>query len=100
MGFFDHLVGFFGGERRDDFSVRATMGAVHGDLDQVYAILRLLADFCQGFAAAGDQARGEVFRSSYAARKPVIEALPIGDDPAAGRDARTLEQASGNCVAH
>ncbi|MNO95287.1 hypothetical protein D3C76_869250 [compost metagenome] len=100
MGFLDHLMGFFGGERRDDFAVRAAVGAVHGDLDQVYAILGLLADFCQGFAAAGDQACGEIFRGAHAAGKPVIEALAIGDDPAAGRDARTLEQARGNCIAH
>lgn len=100
MSFVDHLTGLVGGESGDDFTVGATVGAVHGDLDQVHAVLGLLADLGNGIVTAGDQRGGEVLRGADAGGEPVVQALSIGDDSAACSDTGAFEQSGVDRIAH
>ena len=108
-GFDDLIVGARNGDDGGNFAGEAYVvfggaGTFGSDVSgrQVIDLTSLSA--AQGFiiqgAAAGDQARGEIFRSTHAAGEPVVEALAIGDDPAAGRDPRALEQAGADRIAH
>ena len=96
----DHRGRFILGVTGDQAGRRVHRIPVHGDLDEVRALLGLLADLRDPLFGGSGQDPDRRFGYANPRGIPVRQALPVGDLPAGGGDAWALEQTRFDGVAH